>query len=123
LRSILKVSQFAFDLIQIAVNFNVRLSQFKKKKKKTIYDGIRFPGFFQQNRFKPNRKKQKKTLYIKGLGFLILSKKTGFNRTRPVRFEPVSGPVRLIFTKNTKIQFGWFFESKLNQTVNIPMHK
>jgi len=33
---------------QVAVNFkaqfNVRLSQFKKKK--TIHDGIKFPGFF-----------------------------------------------------------------------------
>ena len=95
LRSILKVSQFASDLIQVAVNFNVRLSQFFFKKK-PIYDGIRFPGFFQKNRFKPNQKKQKKNPYIKGLGFPVFSKKTGFNRTGPVRFEPISGPVRLI---------------------------
>jgi hypothetical protein len=45
----------------------------------------------------------------KGLGFPVFSKKTGFNRTGPVLFEPVSGPVRLIFIKNTEIQFGWFF--------------
>jgi hypothetical protein len=55
LRSILKVNQFAFDLIQIAVNFNVRLSQFKKKEKK-----------------KP---------YMMGLGFPVFSNKTGSNRT------------------------------------------
>jgi len=61
-------------------------------------------------------KNKKKTLYIKGLGFPVFSKKTGFNRTRPVRFESVSGPVQLIFTKNTKIRFGWFFKSKPNRT-------
>jgi hypothetical protein len=41
--------------------------------KNILDDGIRFPGF--------------------------LPKKTGFNRTGPVRFEPVFGPVRLIFHK------------------------
>ena len=52
-----------------------------------------------------------------GLGFpVFLAIKTGFNRTGPVWFEPVSGPVRLIFIKNTEIQFGWFFESKPNRT-------
>jgi hypothetical protein len=55
LRSILKVSQFAFDLIQVAVNFNVRLSQFKKNKKKNPY--------------------------MMGLGFPVFSKKTGSIRT------------------------------------------
>jgi hypothetical protein len=45
----------------------------------------------------------------KGLGFPVFSKKTGFNWTGLVLFEPVSGPVRLIFIKNTEIQFGWFF--------------
>jgi len=55
----------------------------KKKQKKSIYDGIRFPGFF--------------------------AKKTGFNRTGPVRFETVFGPVRLAFYKITVIRFGWFF--------------
>jgi hypothetical protein len=40
-------------------------------------------------------------------GFFAL--KTGFNRTRPVRFEPVFGPVRLIFHKINVIRFGWFF--------------
>jgi hypothetical protein len=53
-----------------------------------------------------------------GLGFPVFSKKTGFNRTRPIRFEPVSSPVRLIFIKNTEIWFGWFFKSKPNRTVN-----
>jgi hypothetical protein len=66
------------------------------------------------------RKNKKKTLYIKGLGFPVFSKKTGFNRTGPVRFEPVSGPVRLIFTKNTKIRFGWFFKSKTERNREHP---
>jgi hypothetical protein len=44
-----------------------------------------------------------------GLSFPVFSQKTGFNRTGPVQFEPVSSPVRLIFYKNTVIQFGWFF--------------
>ena len=48
--------------------------------------------------------------------------KTGFNRTGPIWFEPVSGPVRLIFDKNTVIRFGWFFGSKPNRTVNTPNH-
>ena len=52
---------------------------------------------------------------MKGLGFPVFSKKTGFNRTGPVRFEPVSGPVRLLFIKHTEIRFGWFFESKPNR--------
>jgi len=96
LGSLLKASQFASDLIhvqiliyiksqpsceliehQVAVNFNVRLSQFKKNKKKNPY--------------------------MMGLSFLVFSKKTGFNRTGPVRLEPVSSPVQLIFIKNTKI--------------------
>jgi len=47
-----------------------------------------------------------------------LGKKTGFNRTGPVRFELVFGPVRLIFSKINVIRFGWFFESKPNRTVN-----
>jgi hypothetical protein len=52
-----------------------------------------------------------------GLGFLVFSLKNRIkNRTGPVRFEPVSGPVRLIFYKNTVIRFGWFFESKPNRT-------
>ena len=45
-----------------------------------------------------------------------LGKKTGFNRTGPVRFELVFGPVRLIFSKINVIRFGWFFESKPNRT-------
>jgi hypothetical protein len=50
-----------------------------------------------------------------GLGFpVFFSKKTGFNRTGPVRFEPVFGPVRLAFYKITVIRFGWFFS--LNRT-------
>ena len=44
---------------------------------------------------------------IRFLGFFAL--KTGFNRTGPVRFEPVFGPVRLIFHKINVIRFGWFF--------------
>jgi hypothetical protein len=48
--------------------------------------GFWFPGFFR-----------KKPDLMKGLGFPVFSKKTGFNRTGPARFEPVSGPVRLIF--------------------------
>jgi hypothetical protein len=51
-----------------------------------------------------------------GLGFPVFCKKTGFNRTGPVRFEPVFGPVRLIFYKITVIRFGWFFKSKPNRT-------
>jgi hypothetical protein len=58
--------------------------------KNILDDGIRFPGF--------------------------LPKKTGFNRTGPVRFEPIFGPVRLIFHKINVIRFGWFFESKPNRT-------
>jgi len=46
---------------------------------------------------------------MKGLGFSVFSKKTGFNRTGPARFEPVSGPVWLIFLQNNEIRFGWFF--------------
>jgi hypothetical protein len=57
---------------------------------KNLDDGIRFPGF--------------------------LPKKNGCNRTGPVRFEPVFGPVRLIFHKINVIRFGWFFESKPNRT-------
>jgi hypothetical protein len=83
LRSILKVSQFASDLIQVAVNFNVRLSQFKINKKKLIYDGIRFPGLFP--------KKPDLTEPVSGPVRLILSKilkfsSVGFlslNRTEP----------------------------------------
>jgi hypothetical protein len=63
---------------------------------KNLDDGIRFPGF--------------------------LPKKTGFNRTGPVRFEPIFGPVRLIFHKINVIRFGWFFESKPNRTVNTPTY-
>jgi hypothetical protein len=50
-----------------------------------------------------------------------LGKKTGFNRTGPVQFELVFGPVRLIFSKINVIRFGWFFESKPNRTVNTPI--
>jgi hypothetical protein len=51
-----------------------------------------------------------------GLGFpVFFAKKTGFNQTGPVRFEPVFGLVRLIFSKINIIQFGWFFESKPNR--------
>jgi hypothetical protein len=59
----------------------------------SLNDGIRFPGFFAK-------------------------KKNEFNRTAPVRFEPVFGPVQLIFSKINVIWFGWFFESKPNWTVN-----
>jgi hypothetical protein len=52
-----------------------------------------------------------------GLGFLVFyQKKIGFNRTEQFRFEPVFGPVRLIFHKIYVIRFGWFFESKPNRT-------
>jgi hypothetical protein len=50
-----------------------------------------------------------------GLGFPVFSLKKP-DLTEPDRFEPVSGPVRLIFYKNTVIRFGWFFESKPNRT-------
>jgi hypothetical protein len=46
---------------------------------------------------------------MKGLGFPVFSKKTEFNRTGPARFEPISGPVQLIFLQNSKIRFGYFF--------------
>jgi len=51
-----------------------------------------------------------------GLGFPVFYQKTGFNQTGPVWFEPVFGPVRLIFYKITVIRFGWFFKSKPNRT-------
>jgi hypothetical protein len=43
-----------------------------------------------------------------GLGFPVFlqKKKNEFNRTAPVRFEPVFGPVRLIFSKINVIWFG-----------------
>ena len=61
--------------------------------------GFWFPGFFQK----------KKTGFNEGISFPGFSKKTGFNRTGPARFEPVSGPVRLIFLQNIEIRFSWFF--------------
>ena len=51
-----------------------------------------------------------------GLGFPVFFFKNGFKRTGLVRFEPVFGPVRLIFHKINVIRFDWFFEFKPNRT-------
>jgi hypothetical protein len=59
-------------------------------------------------------------IWMMGLGFPVFCKKTRFNQTGPVRFEPVFGSIQLIFHKINVIRFGWFFESKPNRTVNTP---
>jgi hypothetical protein len=43
------------------------------------------------------KKKNKKNPYMMGLGFPVFCQKTWFNQTGPVWFEPVFGPVQLVF--------------------------
>jgi hypothetical protein len=45
---------------------------------------------------------------MKGFGFLVFAKKTGYNQTELVRFESDFGPVQLIFHKINITRFGWF---------------